>query len=33
MPVAASDSNTEILQIDWFISGRIFPILPTHGGI
>ena len=29
--VAANDSNTEILQFDWFISGRIFPVLPAQG--
>ena len=29
--VAASGPNTEILQFDWFISGRVFPLLPTQG--
>ena len=27
MSVAANGPNTEILQFDWFISGRIFPVL------
>ena len=31
MVVAASVPNTEILQFDWFISGRIFPVLPAQG--
>ena len=32
MAVAASGSNTEILQVDWFINSRIFPVLPAQGG-
>ena len=32
MAVEASGRNTEILQFDWFMSGRIFPVLPTQGG-
>ena len=32
MAVAASGPNMEIVQFDWFISGRIFPILPSRGG-
>ena len=32
MAVAASGTNTEILQFEWFISGRIFPILPAQEG-
>ena len=31
--VAASNPNTEILQYDWFINDRIFPVLPVQGGI
>ena len=31
MAAAASYPNTEILQFDWFISGRIFPVLPAQG--
>ena len=30
--VAVSGSNTEILQFDWFISGRIFSVLPFQEG-
>ena len=33
MAVPASGPNTQILQFDWFISGRIFPVLPIQGGI
>ena len=29
--MAASGPNTEILQFDWFISGRTVPVLPTQG--
>ena len=32
MFVAASGPNTEILQFDFFISGRLFPVLPAQGG-
>ena len=32
MAAAASDPNTEILQFDWFISGRIFRVSPTQRG-
>ena len=32
MAVAASGPNTEILQFDWFISGRIFLVLPAQEG-
>ena len=31
MAVAAGGLNTEILQFNWFISGRIFPLLPAQG--
>ena len=31
MAVAARGPNTEIMQFDWFISGLVFPILPTLG--
>ena len=31
MAVAASGPNTEILDFDWFISSRIFPILRSAG--
>ena len=33
MAVAASGPNTEILQFDWLIGGRIFPVLPAQEGI
>ena len=29
---AASGPNMEILQYDWFLSCRIFPVLPAQGG-
>ena len=32
MALAVSGQNREILQFDWFISGRIFPVLPVQGG-
>ena len=32
MTVAVSGPNTEILQFDWLISGRIVPVLPAYGG-
>ena len=32
MGVAACGANTEILQFDWFMSGRMFPVLPVQGG-
>ena len=31
MAVAARDPETEILQFDLFINGRIFPVLPDGG--
>ena len=31
MAVAPSGPNKEILQFDWFISGRIFLVLPAPG--
>lgn len=31
MAMAASGPDTEILQSDWLISGRIFPALTTQG--
>ena len=31
MAVAANGSNTEILLFDWFMSGRIFPVLLSQG--
>ena len=30
---ASSGPNTETLQLDWWISSRIFPVLLAHGGI
>ena len=33
MAVAASGPNTEILQFDWVIGSRIFPVLPAQEGI
>ena len=33
MAVAASSPNTQILQFDWFVNGRIFPVLSAHGGL
>ena len=33
MAVVASGPTTGILQFDWFISGRIFPVLPGQGEI
>ena len=32
MAVTASGPNTEISQFDWFVRGRIFPVLPAQGG-
>ena len=32
MTVAASGPKSEILQVDWFISGRVFPVWPAQGG-
>ena len=31
MAAAVSGPNAEILQLDWFTSGRIFPELPAQG--
>ena len=31
MVVAASSPSKEILRFDWFISGRIFPVLTAQG--
>ena len=33
MAMAASGPDTEILQSDWLISGRIFPVLLVQGKI
>ena len=30
---AATSPSTEILQFDWFISSRIFPVLPAQGEV
>ena len=32
MAEAASSPSTKILQFEWFISGRIFPVFPAQGG-
>ena len=33
MAVEASGPNTEILQFDWLISGRIFSLSSAQGGM
>ena len=33
MAIAASDSNMEILQFDWFMSSRILPVFYPGGRI
>lgn len=33
MGMAAGGLNMEIQQFDWFINGRIFPVLPVREGI
>ena len=31
MAVVPSGANTAILQVDWFINDRVFPVLPVQG--